>query len=95
MSTPLTLERVATFLGDVARPIGIITTSVGASIGTVIIAVKINPDAAAAAIFIGAVFAGVGALFGAKAWENSQAGKHSATVEVAKATTTTAPGAAP
>ena len=53
------------------------------------ISTKIGPDASAAAIFIGAVFAGVGALYGAKSWEMAQSAKQAATVEVAKATTAT------
>ena len=41
------------------------------------------------AIFIGAVFAGVGAIYGAKAWEAVQSGKQAATVEVAKVNSST------
>lgn len=72
-------------VGDLARPVGILITSIGAAIATVVVALKIGPDAAAAAIFIGAVYTGLAALWAAKSWENSQSGKHAATVEVAKA----------
>ena len=89
--SPPTLGLIKDFIGDVARPFAIISTSLGASVATVIVALKIGPDASAAAIFIGAVFTGVVGLFTAKAWENSQAGKHSATVEVAKAASPTRP----
>lgn len=88
---PPRLEQVKAFIGDLARPFAIISTSLAGSIATVIVATKIGPDASAAAIFIGAVYAGVGTLFGAKAWEVAQAGKHSASVEIAKTTTTTEP----
>lgn len=71
---------------DLARPFAIYITAAAGALATVIVATKLEGDAAAAAIFIGAVNAGVAALYGAKAWEKSQEGKHAASVEVAKAT---------
>jgi hypothetical protein len=85
-SPPSRAETVKAFIGDLARPFAIISTSLAASIASVVVALKIGPDAAAAAIFIGAVFTGVGAIYTAKSWEMAQAGKHSANVEIAKAT---------
>jgi hypothetical protein len=58
---------VAAFVGEVARPFAIIITAYGACQATIILATKVT--SAEAAIFIGAVFAGLGAIFGAKAWE--------------------------
>lgn len=84
-------ELFKTVVGDLARPVGLLITSIGAALATVIVALKIGPDAAAAAIFIGAVYTGLAALWAAKSWENSQSGKHAATVEVAKAAGPTTP----
>lgn len=78
-------ELFKTVVGDLSRPVGLLIMSVGATAATVIGARKIGPDAAAAAIFIGAVYTGLAALWVAKSWENSQSGKHAASVEVAKA----------
>lgn len=87
---PSRLDQIKGFVGDLARPFAIISTSGSASVATVIIAQKVD-GFDSAAIFIGAVFAGVGALYGAKAWESVKASKSAADVEIAKATT---PGAA-
>lgn len=58
---------VAAFVGEIARPFAIIITASGAARATVVMAHKVNSPEAS--MFIGAVFLGVGALFGAKAWE--------------------------
>lgn len=77
-------DKVKSFIGDLARPFAIYATSGAASAAVVILAQKVaSPEAA---IFIGAVFVGLGSLYGAKAWENAQGGKHAAQIEVAKAT---------
>lgn len=86
----MSLDELKHFIGDLARPFAIIATSLSASIATVVIAYKVDAFEGAA-IFIGAVFAGVGALYGAKAWENAKTGKHSAEVEIAKATGSASP----
>lgn len=83
------LDTIGAFLGETARPIGFLATAWAGAIATIIVATKLTGDAASAAIFIGAVNAGTAALYTAKAWENSQSGKHTATVEVAKAASTT------
>ena len=70
-------------MGDLARPFAIISSSYAASHATIVIAYKVN-SFSEAAIFIGAVFAGVGALYGAKAWEVARTGKQAADVEIAK-----------
>jgi hypothetical protein len=81
---PTTLERVKVFIGDLARPFAIITTSGAASVATVIIAGKVE-NGNDGAIFIGGVFAGVSALFLGKAWEVVKGQKAGADVEIAKA----------
>lgn len=81
-------ERVQEFIKVTARPLAIISTSFGASATCVIIGLHLRGTASEAAIYIAAILGGVATLYGAKSWENSQAGKHAATVEVAKATGT-------
>lgn len=61
------LADLAAFVGEIARPFAIISLSMAAARATVILAQKLGPGEAA--IFIGAVLAGLGALYGAKAWE--------------------------
>lgn len=82
-------DQVKGFIGDLARPFAIISTSLSAAIATVVIAFKVEAFEGAA-IFIGAVYVGVGGIYTAKAWEAVSAGKRAADVEIAKATT---PGA--
>lgn len=72
-------------ISDLARPFAIYVSSLAAAIATVTIAFRVTTFGEGA-LFIGAVFTGVGALYTAKAWERSQEGKHAASVEIAKAT---------
>jgi hypothetical protein len=78
------LERVKSFIGDLARPFAIIATSFAASWATIVIAYRVE-NGNDGAIFIGGVFAGVGALYIGKAWEVAKTGKQTAEVEIAKA----------
>jgi len=80
---PSRLDQIKGFVGDLARPFAIIATSGAASWSTVIIAQKVD-GFDSAAIFIGAVFTGVAALYGAKAWEVARTGKQAADIEIAK-----------
>lgn len=76
-------ERLAWFIGEVARPWAIIVSSTGATIASVIVASKVE-NGNDGAILIAAVFAGAATFFGFKAvevWKNKQS---DATVEVAK-----------
>lgn len=82
---PSRAEVVKSFIGDLARPFAIIVTSAATAAATVIVALKVD-SFDSAAIFIAAVYAGVGALYGAKAWEAVQTTKQGASVEIAKAT---------
>lgn len=88
---PSRLDQVKGFVGDLARPFAIIVTSLSAAISGVVIATKVSTFEGAAT-FIGAVYLGVGALYGAKAWENAKTGGQAAQVEIAKAAT---PGTQP
>lgn len=83
------MERIKALIGDLARPFAIIGTTIGFNVALIRIAEKLGPDASAAAIFIGAAGGILATLYGAKSWEQAQVGKHAATVEVAKATSTT------
>ncbi len=76
------LERIKGFIGDLARPFAIIATSWA----TIVIAYRVE-NGNDGAIFIGGVFAGVGALYIGKAWELAKTGKQNAEVEIAKAKT--------
>lgn len=81
----MTAAETKDMVADLARPLAIIITAAAGAAATVIVACKLQGDAAAVAIFIGAVNAGTAALYGAKAWEITKAGKHNAEVEIAKA----------
>lgn len=74
---------VSSFLGDTARPLAIIFTSFGASIASVIVALKVR-DGNDGAIFMAAVFAGVGAIYIGKAVEAFKNRRADAEVEIAK-----------
>lgn len=78
------LDRFKTTIGDLARPFAIIATSFAASWATIVIAYRVE-NGNDGAIFIGGVFAGVGALYIGKAWEVAKTGKQTAEVEIAKA----------
>lgn len=72
---PSLSTKVKGFVGDLARPFAIYVTSGGAATATVIFAVRVAKDKidlSSAAIFMGAVFTGVGALYVGKAWENAK-----------------------
>jgi hypothetical protein len=89
-SPPSRLDVAKGFIGDLARPFAIIVTSYGAAHATIVIAHKVSAFEGAAT-FIGAVFLGVGALYGAKAWEVAKTGKQAADVEIAKQAPTDKP----
>ena len=64
----MTADKIKHFIGDLARPFSIISTSTAASVAIVIGALRIEGGAAGAA-YIGAVLAGLVGLYGFKAWE--------------------------
>lgn len=77
------LERIKTFIGDLARPFAIIVTSGGAAWATVVVAYRVE-NGNDGAILMGAIFAGVSALYIGRAWENASTRKQAADVEIAK-----------
>lgn len=79
----ISLDRLAWFVGEVARPMAILTTSTAASIATVIIAQKVV-DGNDGFIFIGGVFAGVAVILGAKAAEEWGKDRNASKVEIAR-----------
>lgn len=79
------LDRIARFIGEIARPFAIMSTAYAASHATVVIASKVE-NGNDGAIFAGAYFLGVGTLFLGKAAEIISAGRHRRDVDVAQAT---------
>lgn len=80
----MTLDRISHFVGEVARPFAIISTSFAAAWATIVIASKVE-NGNDGAIFAGAYFLGVGTLFLGKAAELISAGRHRRDVDVAQA----------
>ena len=85
-------EMVKAFIGDLARPFAIISTSFAAAWGTIVISYKVE-NGNDGAIFAGAYFLGVATLFGAKAVEAIKAGAHKRDVDVAQVNATGSTGA--
>jgi len=84
------LDRIAHFMGQIARPFAIIWTALCAGVGTLILAFKLN-DPVQSAVFIGAVYTvGLSPIFIGKAVEERGKAKSAADVEIARST-----GAAP
>lgn len=78
------LESVKALIGDLARPY--VQYAIGTATSAAIIIVAIKADNGNdGAIVIGAAGLIVGTIFAAKSLENSQASKHTASVEIAKA----------
>lgn len=81
---PSRVDQIKGFVADLARPFAIISTSAASAWAIVVIAYKVETGESGA-IFVGAVLAGLGALYGVKSWENAKAGGHSAEVEKVRA----------
>ncbi len=77
------LDPIAEFIGKVARPLAIIATAFSAAWATIVISGKVE-NGNDGAIFAGAYFLGVATLYGAKAVEAIQAGRHRRDVDVAQ-----------
>lgn len=88
--TTITLDRIAWFIGEVARPVGIMAACISASVGSVIMAIKVA-DGTDGALLAGAIWGGAALIFGAKALEERGKAKSAADVEIAKSTGTTPP----
>lgn len=77
------LERVQGFLGNLARPYVLYSASTSSALATVSI-VWMQLDLIAGAAFIGASWAGVGVLYGAKAMEERGKAKSAAEIAIAE-----------
>lgn len=79
-------ERWAAFIGNVSRPLSILTASVSAGVASVIMASRVT-DGNDGYLLAGAIWLGAGALYGAKAVEVWKTNQAAASVEKAKAAT--------
>lgn len=77
-------------VADLARPFSIISTSGSAAFATGVIAWRLE-DMGEAALFIGAVYAGLAGLYGFKSWEEKGKAKAQADVASAAAVAPTPP----
>ena len=77
-------DKLKSFIGDLARPFAIISTSFAASWASIVAAYRIE-NGNDGAILLGAIYAGVGALYIGKSWELAKAAKADAEVKVAEA----------
>lgn len=73
---PLAADQVKGFIGDLARPLAIIIMSGCCGAGLLLQAVASDK--------LGLALTALGAMYGAKAYENAASSKQSANVEVAK-----------
>ncbi len=80
---PSRLDQIKVFIGDLARPVAIIVTSVGAAWASIVAAYRVE-NGNDGAMLLGAIFLGLGSLYVGKSWENAKAGKHSAEIEIAR-----------
>lgn len=84
----MTLDQFKGLLADLARPTSIVVTSISAAVTPVIIVWRIAPDRLeliAAAALVGAHYAGLGALYWGKAWEQAKVSGQNAEVEKVRA----------
>ncbi len=92
-SPPPRTDVLKGFLGDLARPFAIMVTSACAGAATVIIAVRVATEGFGCAAVLTAVYAGVGALYIGKSWEQIRTTQSTSTanatvaIEQARATT--------
>lgn len=83
MTLPPRFERFIAGVGDLARPAVLYLAAGSSAVATVAIVLK-ELDLTAGAIFIGTAWAGVAALYGAKAAEVAAIRKREAEVEIAR-----------
>lgn len=79
------MNKIAYFIGEVARPLTILFTGISASVAGVLTAVKVE-DGADAALLMAAIYGGVGVLYGAKALESWKNHRADADVKIAENT---------
>lgn len=91
----MTLNEFKGLAADLARPFSIYATSLSAAVVPVIVVARMSPESfelVAAAALVGALYAGVGALYWGKAWENTRV--DTATAKASAVAPTPAPGTA-
>jgi hypothetical protein len=81
---PHGVEKFKTLIGDLARPFAIIATSFGATWATITVSYRVETGTDGA-ILMGAVFAGVGALYIGKSVEVFKTHRATSDVEIARA----------
>lgn len=86
----MTLDRLAWFIGQIARPVGIMAACISAAVASIIMAARVT-DGNDGYLLAGAIWLGAGAIFGAKALEERGKAKSAADVEIAKQTGNTGP----
>lgn len=84
MTGRVSLDRLAWFVGEIARPVSIIFACVSASVASVIMALRVT-DGTDGSMLAGAIWLGAAAIMGAKAAEEFGKSRNAAKVEVAKA----------
>lgn len=82
------VERVAWFIGEIARPIAIIVSATGASAATIIVAFRVD-NGNDGGFLIGAAFGGVVGVVGFKAAEVWKSRKYESETAIAAAPTPT------
>ena len=80
----ISLDRLAWFIGEIARPIAIIVSCVAASVASVIMALRVT-DGSDGSMLAGAIWLGAGGIFVGKAVEEFGKSRNRANVEIAKA----------
>ncbi|MBJ7410112.1 MAG: hypothetical protein JHD15_07060 [Phenylobacterium sp.] len=93
----MTLDGFKGMVADLARPFSILVTSLSAAVTPVIIVIRVAPDRLdliGAAALVGAHFAGLGALYWGKSWEQAKVAGQNAEVEKVRATANPPPAEA-
>lgn len=81
----MTLDRIAWFIGEIARPVSIMAGCIGATAASIIMASKVT-DGNDGYLLAGAIWLGAGALFVGKAVEVYKRDRNAADVEIARTT---------
>jgi len=77
VNLPISLDRIVSAIGNVARPYVLYSAATSSALATVSI-VWMKADLMAGAAFVGAAWGGVALLYGAKAMENASVAKTNA-----------------
>lgn len=80
----MTLDRLAWFIGQIARPFAIMIGCASASVASVIMALRVS-DGTDGSLLAGAIWLGAGTIFIGKAAEEFGKSRNAANVEIAKA----------